>query len=241
MILTKGYAEQNPSPEKLVKDHMHIVRKIAWHMFGRVGRLVEIEDLLQVGYMGLIDASRRYQPKAGATFASYAAIRVRGSIVDFLRDNASVCRSTIIMQQKAKAVTAKLEQQLMRAPEKEEIAKELGIGVGELEDWENRFAAGQVKSLDELYTDQSQLFSDNMSRTAEDNIQQMQMKKLLRRALGQLPEREALLLQLYYVEELNVYEIAEVLGVTTGRVSQIKKAAVERLRKFINEMEEGGA
>lgn len=116
-----------------------------------------------------------------------------------------------------------------------------GITVGELEDWENRFAAGQVKSLDELYTDQSNLFSDNMTRTAEDNIQQMQMKKLLRRALGQLPEREALLLQLYYVEELNVYEIAEVLGVTTGRVSQIKKAAVERLRKFITEMEEGGA
>ena len=116
-----------------------------------------------------------------------------------------------------------------------------GITVGELEDWENRFAAGQVKSLDELYTDQSNLFSDNTTRTAEDNIQQMQMKKLLRRALGQLPEREALLLQLYYVEELNVYEIAEVLGVTTGRVSQIKKAAVERLRKFITEMEEGGA
>ena len=239
MLLTKGYSEQKISPDKLVEDHMHIVRKIAWHMFGRVGRMVEIDDLLQVGYMGLIDASRRYQPKAGASFGSYAAIRVRGSIVDFLRDNASVCRSTIVMQQKVRAATAKLEQSLMRAPEKEEIAEELGIEVGALEEWETRFAASQVKSLDELYTDQSKLFSDG-SRTVEDKLQNQQMKGLLRRALGQLPEREALLLQLYYVEELNVYEIAKVLGVTTGRVSQIKKAAVERLRKFIAEMEEGG-
>ncbi|MCL7405049.1 MULTISPECIES: FliA/WhiG family RNA polymerase sigma factor [Rhodobacterales] len=238
MIMTKGYAEQKLSPDKLVADHMHIVRKIAWHMFGRVGRIVEIDDLLQVGYMGLIDASRRYQPKVGASFASYAAIRVRGSIVDFLRDNASVCRSTILMQQKVRAATAKLEQQLMRAPEKEEIAAELSLTVAELEDWQTRFAASQIKSLDELYTDQSNLFSDG-ARTAEDNIQHNQMKMLLRKALGKLPEREALLLQLYYVQELNVYEIAEVLGVTTGRVSQIKKAAVDRLRKFISEMEEG--
>ncbi len=238
MLMTKGYAEQKLSPDKLVADHMHIVRKIAWHMYGRVGRMVEVDDLLQVGYMGLIDASRRYQPKAGASFASYAAIRVRGSIVDFLRDNASVCRSTIVMQQKVRAATAKLEQALMRTPEKEEVAAELSIEVGELEEWETRFAASQVKSLDELYTDQSKLFSDG-SKTAEDQLQHQQMKVLLRRALGKLPEREALLLQLYYVEELNVYEIAKVLGVTTGRVSQIKKAAVERLRKFIAEMEEG--
>lgn len=239
MILTKGYAEQQVSPDKLVAEHMHIVRKIAWHMYGRVGRIVEIDDLLQVGYMGLIDASRRYQPKAGATFSSYAAIRVRGSIVDFLRDNASVCRSTILMQQKARAAQAKLEQQLMRAPETEEIAAEMGLTVAEYEDWQTRFAASNVKSLDELYTDQSKLFSDG-AHTVEDTLQQKQMKVLLRRALGKLPEREALLLQLYFVEELNVYEIAKVLGVTTGRVSQIKKAAVERLRKFIAEMEEGG-
>lgn len=240
MINVKGYAEQQISPDKLVAEHMHIVRKIAWHMYGRVGRMVEIDDLLQVGYMGLIDASRRYQPKAGASFASYAAIRVRGSIVDFLRDNASVCRSTILMQQKVRAAVAKLEQLHMRAPEKEEVAEELGIPVAELEDWETRFAASQVKSLDELYTDQSNLFSDNNQRSVEDKLQQQQMKAMLRRALGQLPEREALLLQLYYVEELNVYEIGKVLNVTTGRVSQIKKAAVERLRKFILEMEEGG-
>ena len=239
MLMTRGYAEQQISPDKLVNDHMHIVRKIAWHMFGRVGRMVEIDDLLQVGYMGLIDASRRYKPKAGASFASYAAIRVRGSIVDFLRDNASVCRSTIIMQKRARAAESKLEQQLMRAPEKEEIAAELSMSVEEYEEWETRFAASQVKSLDELYTDQSKLFSDGNQRSVEDKLQVQQMKGLLRKALGQLPEREALLLQLYYVEELNVYEIAEVLGVTTGRVSQIKKAAVERLRKFIAEMEEG--
>jgi RNA polymerase sigma factor for flagellar operon FliA len=240
MIMTKGYAEQAPSPEQLVADHMHIVRKIAWHMFGRVGRAVEIDDLLQIGYMGLIDASQRYKPKAGATFASYAAIRVKGSIVDYLRDNASICRSTILMQQKFRSATEKLEQQLMRTPTVEEISAELGVSLSEYEDWQTRFAASNIRSLDELYTDQSNLFSDD-SWSVEDKLRRQQMKQLLRRALGQLPEREALLLQLYYVEELNVYEIGEVLGVTTGRVSQIKKAAVERLRKFISEMEESTA
>ncbi len=98
----------------------------------------------------------------------------------------------------------------------------MGLTVAELEDWETQFGASQIKSLDEVYTDHSLLFSD-AARTVEDKMQQDEMRKMLRRALGQLPEREALVLQLYFVEELNVYEIAEILGVTTGRVSQIKK------------------
>lgn len=236
-MLARRYPEQDgPSPEKLVKSHMDLVRKIAWHLHGRVGRMAEIEDMLQVGYMGLVDAAQRYTPRQGATFAAYAAIRIRGSIIDFLRASSSLCRATIVMQQKMRATVLKLEQQLMRAPEKTEIAKEMGITVGELEDWETQFGASQIKSLDEVYTDHSMLFSDS-GRSVEDKMQHEEMRKMLRRALGELPEREAMVLQLYFVEELNVYEIAEILGVTTGRVSQIKKAAVGRLREAIGRME----
>lgn len=236
-MLAKRYPEQDgPSPEKLVRSHMDLVRKIAWHMHGRVGRMAEVEDMLQVGYMGLVDAAQRYTPRAGATFASYAAIRIRGSIVDYLRASSSLCRATIVMQQKKRASVLKLEQNLLRAPEKHEIAADMGITVAELEDWETQFGASSIKSLDEVYSDHSMLFSDG-HRTVEDQMQADQMRQMLRRALGQLPEREAMVLQLYFVEELNVYEIAEILGVTTGRVSQIKKAAVGRLREAIKEME----
>lgn len=236
-MLARRYAEQTPSPERLIQTHMDLVRKIAWHLHGRVGRMAEIDDMLQVGYMGLVDAAQRYTPRQGATFAAYAAIRIRGSIIDFLRSSSSLCRATIVMQQKMRAATLKLEQQLMRAPEKTELAEEMGITVSELEDWQTQFGASQIKSLDEVYTDHSMLFSD-AGRSVEDKMQHDEMRRLLRRALERLPEREALVLQLYFVEELNVYEIAEILGVTTGRVSQIKKAAVGRLRESIAEMEE---
>ena len=235
-MLARRYPEQTPSPDRLVKTHMDLVRKIAWHLHGRVGRMAEIDDMLQVGYMGLVDAAQRYTPRQGATFAAYAAIRIRGSIIDFLRASSSLCRATIAMQQKMRAAVVKLEQQLMRAPEKGELAEEMGLTVAELEDWQTQFGASQIKSLDEVYTDHSMLFSDS-TRSVEDKMQHDEMRRLLRRALEQLPQREALVLQLYFVEELNVYEIADILGVTTGRVSQIKKAAVGRLREAIAEME----
>ena len=236
-MLARRYPEQDgPTPERLVATHMDLVRKIAWHLHGRVGRMAEIDDMLQVGYMGLVDASKRYTPRQGASFAAYAAIRIRGSIIDYLRASSSLCRATIVMQQKVRAATARLEQQLLRMPEKSELAAEMGITVEELQDWQTQFGASQIKSLDEVYSDHSMLFSD-ATRSVEDKMQHDEMRKMLRRALERLPEREALVLQLYFVEELNVYEIAEILGVTTGRVSQIKKAAVGRLRDAIAEME----
>lgn len=238
-MLARRYPEQDgPTPERLVATHMDLVRKIAWHLHGRVGRMAEIDDMLQVGYMGLVDASKRYTPRQGASFAAYAAIRIRGSIIDYLRASSSLCRATIVMQQKVRAATARLEQQLLRMPEKAELAAEMGISVEELQDWQTQFGASQIKSLDEVYTDHSMLFSD-ATRSVEDKMQHDEMRGMLRRALERLPEREALVLQLYFVEELNVYEIAEILGVTTGRVSQIKKAAVGRLRDAISGMEAG--
>lgn len=237
-FITKGYAEQSTNPEKLVESHMNLVRKIAWHMHGRVGRMVEIDDLLQVGYIGLVDASQRYVPKPGVNFAAYAKIRIRGSIVDFLRANSSMCRATIAMHQRVKAATQRLEQENMRAPTSPEIADAIDISVSELENWQSQFASQQTKSLDEVYTDQSMIFQDR-SVSAEDHVQQEELKMLLRDALGDLPQREALVLQLYYVEELNIYEIADVLSVTTGRVSQIKKSAVERLRAGIARRQDG--
>ena len=234
MIAPKSYAEQLPRPEKLVEENLGLVERLAWHYRGRVGRFAEIEDLLQAGYLGLVDASQRYSRREGVTFAAYAAIRIRGAIIDQLRRNSNLCRSSISMRQAIEKARRTLEAKLERTPETAELAEALGLGVAELQDWEAKLQVNQLQSLDEVYSDFSLLFADRTS-SAEDAVHLSQMKGLLAEALGNIPEREAQVLQLYYVEELNVYEIAAILDVTTGRVSQIKKAAILRLRDMLSE------
>ena len=232
MIAPQNYQEQQLNPAKLVEEQMPLVQRLAWHFHGRVGRFVEIDDILQAGYLGLVDASKRYSVCDGVSFAAYAAIRIRGSIIDHLRRNSNLCRNTISMRQSIERARSKLSQRLGREPEKIELAEAMEMTTEQLQDWENRFQTNQLHSLDEVYTDHSILFSDNTT-SAEDALEQSQLKALLRLAIEDLPERNALVLQLYYVEELNVYEIAAILDVTTGRVSQIKKAAIERLRDLM--------
>ncbi len=110
MIAPKRYAEQATDTEKLVKDNMQLVQRIAWHFSGRIGHFAEIDELLQAGYLGLVDASQRYSPREGVTFAAYAAIRIRGSIVDLLRRNSNLCRATIEMRGKVNRARTELEQ-----------------------------------------------------------------------------------------------------------------------------------
>ena len=236
-MLPRAYAEQTPSPETLVGAHLDLARRIAWHIHARVGRRVEIEDLLQVAFMGLMDAAQRYVAQPGTPFAAYAGIRIRGAVMDHLRQMAGQTRSVLTMQSRLNATEQRLAQSLLRHPDEAEIAAALEISTEELANWRTEIDSGRHQSIDDVYTDHSMLFSDN-APSAEDRLTQSRMKALLAGAIARLPEREALVLQLYYVEELNVYEIAEVLKVTTGRVSQIKKAAVERLRGLIGAVTE---
>ena len=181
-----------------------------------------------------MDASQRYSTREGVTFAAYAAIRVRGSIIDCLRRNSNLCRTTISMQQKVRAAERDLEMEHQRTPTPEELCEKMEMMLEELQNWQARFQASRVKSLDEVYTDHSLLFQD-VTQSPEEATHQSQLHTMLRRAISKLPEREALVLQLYYVEELNVYEVAAILDVTTGRVSQIKRAAIERAHSLIME------
>ena len=232
MIAPNRYAEQTPDADRLVAEHLPLVQRIAWHYGGRIGHFAEIEELMQAGYLGLVDASQRYSLREGVTFAAYAAIRIRGSIVDFLRRNSNLCRATIEKRREIKRAEMSLEQKLGRTPERPEIAAALGLDMAELQEIETRLQVNQLQSLDEVYTDHSPLFAQT-DGGAEEALERAELKEILRDALADLPEREALVLQLYFVEEMNVYEVAAVLEVTTGRVSQIKKAAIGRLREKI--------
>ncbi len=230
-----SYPEQQPNVENLIVDNMNLVKKIAWHMHGRVRSAIEIEDLMQIGYFGLVTAAQKYSPKEGATFASYAVLRIRGAIVDHLRKSSNLCRTTIQMQQKQKRVIEALVSKLQREPTPSEIAQKMDLGLDEYRDWEKAFNANVHQSLDEVYDEYSMWFVSKES-TPEENLDKTQLKDILSRALQDLPSKEAMVIQLYYVEELNVYEIAEVMEITTGRVSQIKKSAVTLLRASIKKL-----
>ena len=231
----KTYSETPKDINILIENNMGLVRKIAWHMHGRVKSAVEIEDLIQIGMYGLVTAAQNYVVKEGVSFASYAGIRIRGEIVDHLRRNSNLCRTTIQMQQKYNASFEKLSRQLQREPKNSEIAKDMGLEASELDNWEQAFAANTHQSLDSVYDEFSIWFASN-DQSPEDELSDTELRENLVEALKTLPEREAMLVQLYYVEELNVYEIAEVLEITTGRVSQIKKSAISRLREFIQKI-----
>ena len=227
-----SYAEQQPNVDELIASHSELVRKIAWQIHGRARHITEIEDIIQIGYTGLIIAAQKYTPLDGASFASYASIRIRGAIVDYLRKNSNLCRTTIQVKKKYNAAVEKLERQLLRQPTRHEIANEMDMSEDQLTEWEAAFQANTPQSIDSVY-DQFSIWFTSSDNNPEEDVNEVELQELLKKALTELPEREALVIQLYYVEELNVFEIAEVLEVSTGRVSQIKKSAIGQLRQFI--------
>jgi len=228
------YANQKNDVDDLIKRHSELVRKIAWQVHGRTSHTTEIEDLMQIGFTGLINAAQQYTRKEGATFSTYASIRIKGEIIDYLRKSSNLCRTTIQIKKRYNQAYSQLESQLMRQPTSTEISRKLGMSEAELQEWERAFQANAHESLDNVY-DQFSIWYASSDDSPEDLMDQQELQGLLKDALRELPEKEALVIQLYYVEELNVFEIAEVLEVSTGRVSQIKKSAVANLRRMIND------
>ena len=231
--------QTKPEVEELITDNLRLVQSIAWHLHARVSKVIEIDDLVQIGYYGLVTAAQKYTPQEGVNFSNYASLRIRGAMVDHLRKNSNLCRTTINMQQRFNHAEQKLIKLHRRQPEQAEIADEMAISLSELQEWRKNFAANHHESMDQVYDDFSIIFASN-TNDPEEELQNQDLKKLLIEALKKLPEKMALVIQLYYVEELNVYEIAEVLEVTIGRVSQIKSEAVKKLRTHIAEAQSSG-
>ena len=231
--------QTKPEVEELITDNLRLVQSIAWHLHARVSKVIEIDDLIQIGYYGLVTAAQKYTPQEGVNFSNYASLRILGAMVDNLRKNSNLCRSTIKMQQRFNHAEQKLIKLHRRQPEQAEIADEMAISLSELQEWRKNFAANHHESMDQVYDDFSIIFASN-TNDPEEELQNKDLKKLLIEALKKLPEKMALVIQLYYVEELNVYEIAEVLEVTIGRVSQIKSEAVKKLRTHIAEAQSSG-
>ena len=224
----------NPSIEDLIKNNYELVKKIAWHLHGRVQSIIDIEDLIQIGMVGLINAAQNYKPVKDASFSSYANLRIRGEILDHLRKNSSLCRSTIKVKKLAENAIENLIKKLGREPDSIEIAKEINLEHSKYLEWEAAFQASSIKNIDDIYDEFSYWFASK-DDNPEQNINNKELKEILKKSLTALNEKQALLIQLYYVEELNIYEIAKVLDISTGRVSQIKSSALTLIRSKIKD------
>ncbi|NEV60508.1 RNA polymerase sigma factor FliA [Thiorhodococcus minor] len=232
-----GYAGAADRPAQLVAEHSDLVRRIAHHMAARLPASVQVEDLVQAGMIGLIEASRQFQPGQGATFSTYAGIRIRGAMIDELRRADWTPRSVHRNSRRISEAMQEVEAREGRAASDREIADELKVSLDDYYGMLKDSASCQILGLDELFGEDSDpdrlLPGDSASPT--EAIEQDQFRQALAEALGSLPERERLVLALYYDEELNLREIGAVLEITESRVSQIRSQAMHRLRARLSE------
>ncbi|ALJ15861.1 sigma-70 family RNA polymerase sigma factor [Sphingopyxis macrogoltabida] len=229
----RGYPD---SVERLVDEYAPLVRKIAWQVFSRVSRTSELDDLIQTGLIALIEASRHYEER-GFAFATYASTRIRGAMIDQLRREADVGRSAMVANKRLKTVRATLEQHLMRAPTAAEMAEAFDMSAEEYFALERSAMQGRSTSLDELTESGSFLIADDRPG-AETLYEEEDVLDALRQCIDRLSEREQMVLQLYFFEELNLQEIGLTLDVSAARICQIKRDAMAKVNAMMVEMTE---
>ena len=235
MTLTKNLGIYNQagakSSSELIETHAPLVKKIALHLLARLPASVQLDDLMQAGMIGLLEAGQRYSSTKGATFETYAGIRIRGSMVDEIRKGDWVPRSVHRNARRVARAIKTVEDRLGREAQDAEVAEELDMGLSEYHATLSDASGGRLFSLDEL--NESGELPIELSEASDnrlDGLASDSFRSNLAAAIEQLPEREKLVLSLYYQDELNLKEIGAVLGVSESRVSQIHSQAALRLR-----------
>jgi len=214
----------------LVQAHLPLVRRIAWHVHGSVSTAVEVEDLIQVGLVALVEAAAAFEDRGQVTFKQYLTTRLRGSMIDELRRHAAMTRGAIRRRREFARATSALASELGRAATEREVAGRIGVSVEKLRAEYASADAVKYESIDEVYADDQPWFASD-EPDAFTQLAEAEQRSALIAAIAALPVREQLVIQLYHVEELNLDEIGQVLGVGAARVCQIKAAAHAKLKK----------
>ncbi len=226
MYTAQGRIKQS----ELLTQYMPLVRRQALTLQVRLPASIELDDLIQAGMVGLLEALGRFDASQGATFATFASQRIRGAMMDELRTRDWLPRS---VRRSARAVddaVRRLEQQLGRAPEESEIARDLEMPLSEYQQLLNDTNSGQLLPFEELVADGGEPARADTNYLPFEQLLDQQQRQSLIDAIDALPEREKLLMALYYQEEMNLKEVGAVLGVTESRVSQLHSQAISRLR-----------
>jgi RNA polymerase sigma factor for flagellar operon FliA len=231
----------NTSLDELVEKHASLVKRIAHHMLARMPSSVQVDDLIQAGLIGLLEAARNYDASKGASFETYAGIRVRGSMIDEVRRGDWAPRSVHRNSRRVSEAIQIIEKRTGRDAIDYEIADELGIDINDYYKILKDSASSKLFSYDELISGDERPEEQVPSKTPSpfEGIQKDAMRSSLAQAISQLPERERLVLALYYDEELNLKEIGLVLGVSESRVSQIHSQAAMRLKTKMSDWQPG--
>ncbi|WP_428603140.1 RNA polymerase sigma factor FliA [Sedimenticola sp.] len=225
-------AIQEMDADTLVNRHAPLVKRIAYHLMNRLPPNVQADDLIQAGMIGLLEASRNYDPSQGASFETYAGIRIRGAMLDEIRRSDWTPRS---VHRKARMVAdamRSIENEQGRDARDVEVAEILDMNLVQYHRILQDAAGCRIFSIEELQAVGELPYDGNDSESAGlfDGMQKDAFKKALAEAIAGLPERERLVIALYYDEEMNLREIGQVLGVSESRVCQIHSQATLRLR-----------
>mgnify|MGYP003385611824 CR=1 FL=1 len=231
------------SMDETVERYAPLVKRIAHHLMARMPSSVQVEDLVQAGLVGLLEAARNYDASKGASFETYAGIRIRGSMIDDVRRGDWAPRSIHRNARRVSEALRNVELRLGRDASDQEVATELGVSLDDYYAMLKDSASSKLFSFDEITSGDDRPEEQLPSSTASpyDGIQADAMRRGLAEAIATLPERERLVLALYYDEELNLKEIGVVLGVSESRVSQIHSQAATRLRSKMSDWQQGDA
>lgn len=234
MYTPKGRLDNNT----LIKQYSPLVRRLAHQMIAKLPANVEVDDLIQVGLIGLTDALSRFDAEQGVQFETFATQRIRGAMLDELRGGDWMSRGTRRQQREIESAVHKVEQRLGRAPHEAEIAAEMGLPLAEYQELLGKVRGTQLVYLEDMsggdgeggaeaYLDRH-VADDNANPMAQ--LQDYRMREALVAAIKNLPEREQFVMSMYYEHDMNLKEIAAVLKVTESRVCQLHSQSIARLR-----------
>jgi len=212
-----------------IRAFLPMVRRLAWHVNGAGRPGVEVEDLIQAGLVALTECAQRHAGPGEDGFAAYAKMRVRGAMVDLIRRTVPLSRGASERRRLLRDAEQALRTDLGREPTSAELAQALGMDEGELDMLRSSQEPLRFESIDEVYSDHSMWFAD-VEAQADETLDRDRLQAAVAEAIRTLPERDAMVMQLYFVEEMNLEEIGQTLGVGAARVCQIKKAALDKMR-----------
>jgi RNA polymerase sigma factor for flagellar operon FliA len=235
--MTPGYknavgAEDLPPVDELVLKHGELVKRIAYHVVSRLPAHIEVDDLIQAGMIGLLNAAQNFSPTKGANFETYAGIRIRGAMLDEARRSNWTPRSTFRNAKQVSQAIRQIENRTGRDARALDIATALGVSLDEYHRMVESAASSRILSYEQLASDpeRASMLPDAPEDGPETLLEEDQFREAVGQAIASLPERERLVLSLYYDQELNLREIGQVLEVSESRVCQIHGQAVLRIR-----------
>lgn len=237
MDIVSTYRKVGQLEKGFIDAYAPMVKRIAFHLKGRLPQSVMVEDLIQAGMIGLLEAAKKFDPSKGARFETYAGIRIRGHMLDEVRRNDWVPRSVYRNSRLISDAIKKIENNTGRDAKDREVADELGLGLTEYHDLLKDAVGGVQYGFDDVGVNDD-LLTEDKSADKNEPYQAVQKDDFNRRLISiidSLPERERMVLSLYYEQELNLKEIGEVLGVTESRVSQIHAQTMIRVKARLTE------